>query len=59
MLFLGERDVPGDIWAGELLESLEHFCGFWGQPDRIFETESLGKAGTYGSHSYGATGVLK
>lgn len=50
-LFLGLRDDLGDIWADELLESLEHFCGFWEQPDRIFAIEILGKAATYGCHS--------
>lgn len=59
MLFLGERDDLGDILTDELLESLKHFCGFWGQPDRMFEIESLGKVKTYGCHRYGATGVLQ
>lgn len=59
MLFLGVTDDLGDIWAGELLDSLKHFCGFWGQPDRKFEIEILGKARTYVHHSCGATGVLK
>ena len=59
MLFLGVTDDLEDIWAGELLDSLKHFYGFWGHPDRTFEIEIPGKARTYVRHSCGATGVLK
>lgn len=51
-------DNLGNIWDDELLESLEHFCGFWGQLHRILAIEILGKAKTYGGHSFGSTRIL-
>lgn len=58
VLFLGVRDDLGGIWAGELLDSLEHLYGLWGQPDRVFESlrflEKLGHTVTIAMEPLGS-----
>lgn len=58
-LLLCVGDNLGTIRDDELLGSLEHFCGFWEQLHRVFAIEILGKAKTYGGHSFGSTRIRK